>query len=211
MKKDVIVIGTGGHAKVVADIVLRSADKLCGFLTSDPEKSMFLGKPVLGKDTDWEKLSEYWFIIAIGDPTARERIAGRMTGARWYTAIHPSAVVSPLDVSIGEGTVVAANAVVNPGAHIGRHCIVNSSATVEHDNFIDDFAHISVGAKLAGTVRVGKRTWVGAGAAVRDGIGICQDCVVGAGAAVVKNIDVPGIYAGVPARMLQAGRNGNVL
>ena len=96
-----------------------------------------------------------------------------------------------------------ANAIVNPYATIGSHCIINSNATVEHDNRIEDFVHISVGARIAGTVRIGKRTWVGVGATVSNGISICEDCMIGAGAVVVRDIEMPGTYIGIPAHKLR--------
>lgn len=201
--KDVVIIGTGGNAKVIADIVLGSKDNLVGFLTSDSDKKEFMGKPVLGKDTDYQKYKDCYFIIAIGNPNVRERMSDLMTGMNWYTAIHPSSVISTAHTSIGEGSVVMANAVINPFAQIGRHCIINTNAAIEHDNVIEDFAHISVGAKLAGTVRIGKRTWVGVGASVIDKISVCGDCMIGAGAVIVKNIETPGTYVGVPAKRIK--------
>ena len=201
--KDVIIIGTGGHAKVVADIVLSSRDHLVGFLTSDNSKNDFMGWPVLGKDTEYHKFADFYFAIAVGNPDVRERISNSMNGVKWYTAIHPSASVSAVHVSVGDGSVIMANAVVNPYAQIGNHCIINSNAVVEHDNRIEDFVHISVGAELAGTVRIGKRTWIGAGATVSNGTCICQDCMIGAGAVVVKNIGIPGTYVGVPAHKIK--------
>lgn len=196
---DVIIIGTGGHAKVIADIVLCAGDHLVGFLTNDIDKKEFLGKPILGSDADYKKCKDCYLIIAIGNPNVRERIATSMIGAKWYTAIHPSAIISTIDTVIGEGTVVMANAVINPCSKIGNHCIINTNATVEHDNIVGDFAHISVGTKLAGTVKIGKRTWVGVGATVKNGISVCEDCMIGAGAVVVKNIIESGTYVGVPA------------
>ncbi len=201
--KDVIIIGTGNQAKVVADIVLCSGDNLLGFLTSDRDKDTFLGKPILGAESDYVKYKNCCFIVAIGNSTARERISNSMEGVKWYTAIHPTSVISAINTSIGEGSVVMANAVINPFAQIGRHCIINTHATVEHDNLIEDFAHISVGATLAGTVKIGKRTWVGAGATVIDEMSICNDCMIGAGAVVVKNIETPGTYVGVPAQKIK--------
>ena len=202
LMKNVIIIGTGGHAKVVADIVLSSKDRLVGFFTNDNSVDNFMGWPVLGKDTEYNKFMDCYFVIAIGNPDVRERISNSMDGVKWYTAIHPSASVSTIHISIGDGTVIMANAVINPYAQIGNHCIINSNATVEHDNQIEDFAHISVGAKLGGTVKIGKRTWVGVGASVKNGISVCQNCMIGAGAVVVKNIDIPGTYVGVPAHRI---------
>lgn len=201
--KNVIIIGTGGHAKVLADIVLCSGDNLLGFLTSDRDKTEFLGYPILGRDTDYKKFQNCNFIIGIGDNAARAQIAERMQGVDWYTAVHPSAIVSKFGVSIGEGSAVMANAVVNPLAKIGAHCIVNTTAVVEHDNVIADCAHISVGAKLAGWVKVGKRCFIGVGSCVRDKISIGDDCIIGAGSAVVKHITEPGVYGGVPARKIK--------
>ena len=201
--KDVIIIGTGGHAKVVADIVMSSGDNLFGFLTSDTDKTSFLGKPVLGNVSDYTKYKDCYFVIAIGSAAAREEISGSMAGVKWYTAIHPASVISKLETSVGEGSVVMAGAVINPLAQVGKHCIINTHATVEHDNIIDDFAHISIGATLAGTVKIGKRCWVGAGSTVIENKTICADCVIGAGAVVVKNIDTPGTYVGVPAKKIK--------
>lgn len=201
--KDVVIIGTGGHAKVIADIVLCAGDNLVGFLTSDRDKDAFVGKPILGGDVDYVKYEDSYFVIAIGNPNVRERISNFMTGVKWYTAIHPSSTISTMSTCIGEGTVVMANAVINPYSQIGNHCIINTNATVEHDNVIEDFAHISVGTKLAGTVRIGKRTWVGVGATISNGINVCEDCMIGAGAVVVKNIEESGTYVGVPARKIK--------
>lgn len=196
--KNVIIIGTGGHAKVIADIVLEAGDNLVGFLTNEPDKDFFLERPVLGSDLDYAQYRDNEFVIAIGNASARERLANNMS-VNWYTAIHPTAVISKIGVNIGAGSVVMANAVVNPNAQIGKHCIINTNATVEHDNVIKDFAHVSVGAKLAGTVTIGYKTWIGVGATVSNGISICENCMIGAGAVVVKDITVPGTYVGVPA------------
>lgn len=201
--KDVIIIGTGGHAKVVADIVMRCGDSIRGFLTSDKGMDSFLGLPVLGAEEDFINYPDCAFVIAIGDGEARARISAMMDGVDWYTAVHPAAVVSPLETSIAEGSVVMARAVINPFASVGRHCIINTAAVVEHDNTVGDFSHISVGTVLAGRVKVGKNCFVGVGAAVSSGVSVCDGCTVGAGAAVVKDITEPGIYAGVPARKIK--------
>lgn len=203
LMRDVIIIGTGGHAKVVADIVLSSKDHLVGFLTAEEGQDSFMGWPVLGKDTEYGGFPSCCFVIAVGNPGIRERISNSMGHVKWYTAIHPAASISAVYTSVGEGSVVMANAVVNPYAQIGRHCIINSNATVEHDNKIGDFAHISVGARLAGEVTIGKRTWIGAGATVSNGISIYRDCMIGAGAVVVREIEVPGTYVGVPAHKIK--------
>lgn len=201
--ENVVIIGAGGHAKVVADIVLLRGDHIAGFLDSVHPEGEFLGYPKLGGDREYRKFLNCSFIIAIGNALARERIACSMPEAAWYTAVHPGAVISNIDTEIGEGTVIMADAIVNPGAHIGKHCIINSGSIVEHDNRIGDYAHVSVGAKMAGGVQIGARTWVGIGATVSNGINVCGDCMLGAGAIVVRDITEAGTYAGVPARKIK--------
>lgn len=200
MGQQVIIIGASGHGKVVADTILQSGDQVKGFLDDNPEAgNSFIGFPILGRVDQFVNFPRAKFVVAIGNAKIRENIVKKLTDVSWYTAIHPKAVISPLDTSIGEGTVVMADAVINAGARIGDHCIINTGAVVEHDNRIEDFVHVSVGAKLAGTVHIGKYTWVGIGAAVSNNIGICNDCVVGAGAVIVKDIKEQGTYIGVPA------------
>lgn len=201
--KKVVILGSGGHAKVIADIVNKSGDKIVGFLDNNVKCGQtFLGYPILGSDLDYVRFKDCYFVIAIGNSKVREKIYKKMKNVNWYTAIHPNASISSIGVEIGIGTVVMSNAVVNTDAVIGKHCIINSSSTVEHDNIIDDFVHISVGVKLAGHVLIGKHTWLGIGATVRNDISICDDCVIGAGAVVVKNIIESGTYIGVPAKLM---------
>lgn len=92
---------------------------------------------------------------------------------------------------------------MNPGAVIGKGCIINTCASVDHDCRVEDFVHVSVGAHVAGTVRIGERTWVGAGATVSNNVRICDDCMIGAGAVVVKDIMERGTYVGVPAERIK--------
>lgn len=196
---DVIIIGAGGHGKVVADIVQRSGDRVIGFLDDNPDAgSILIGSPMLGSVDDYKKYSAE-FVIAIGNADIRRRISQKLSDVSWYTAIHPTAVISDIDVEIGTGTVVMANAVINPGTKIGKHCIINSGAIVEHDNRIDDFVHVSVGAKLGGTVKIGKGTWIGIGVSVSNNVNICDNCMIGAGSVVIKDIREAGTYVGVPA------------
>ena len=138
------------------------------------------------------------FIIAIGDNKKREEIS-HSPNLKFYTAIHPSAQIG-LDVEIQEGTVIMANACINSSAKIGKHCIINTGAIIEHDNIIEDFVHISPNVALGGTVKIGESTHVGIGSIVKNNITICKNCTIGAGAVVVKNIIEEGTYVGVPAR-----------
>lgn len=201
MSDGIIILGAGGHAKVIADIVLSRGDKLIGFL-DDNASGEVLGYSIFGKISDVARYAENCsFIIGIGNNQTRKKLADTYE-LRWYTALHPTAVIAR-DVKIGEGTVVMADAVVNPSSITGRHCIINTSTVVEHDNNIGNFVHISPHATLCGTVSVGELTHVGAGATVKNNISICSGCVIGAGAIVVRNISFPGTYIGVPATMIK--------
>jgi len=205
MKKSesVIIIGAGGHAKVIADMIIKSGNFLLGFLDDNKKISeTVLGYPILGKLEDIYKFYKTAkFIIGIGDNYTRKQIADKYE-VEWHMAIHPNAVIA-MDVSLGEGTVVMANAAINPSAKIGKHCIINSGAIVEHDNEIGDYVHISPNAATGGTVKIGDLTHLGIGATVKNNISICGECIIGAGAVVVRDILEKGTYVGIPARKVE--------
>lgn len=204
MSKSVVIIGASGHGKVIADIIVNSDDKVLGFLddADDVQGKKIIGFPVLGKIADYDNYRDCEFVIAIGNPYIREKISNELP-VKWYTAIHPTAVISSLDVEIGEGTVIMANAVVNPSARIGKHCIINTGAIVEHDNILEDYVHLSPNVTLAGIVKVGKSTHIGAGSCTKQVLNIASDCVIGAGSVIVKDITESGTYVGVPARKIK--------
>lgn len=201
MPERVIIIGAGGHGKVVADVVTVCGDTVLGFLDDDRTKTQCVGFPVLGSVADAERYLDCRFLLAIGSNEARKNLAERFPAVSWHTAVHPSAIVSP-SVSIGAGTVIMPGVIINAEARIGNHCIVNTGAVVEHENQIGDYVHLSPRTALGGNVTVGALCHVGIGASVRNNTAICSGCTVGAGAVVVKNIEEVGVYAGVPARRL---------
>jgi len=203
MPKDVVIIFAGGHAKVIADIILFSGDNIVGFLDDDESKQgriIYKDYKVIGKIEDCSKFKDCGFVIAVGDNKTRAKIAVELD-VDWYTAIHPSAVIADT-VKIGVGTVIMAGAIINVDTIIGEHCIINTAATVDHDNIIGDYVHVSPGAHLAGTVSVGKCSWIGIGSSVVNDIYIREGVIVGAGATVVKDLKSLGVYVGTPARKL---------
>jgi acetyltransferase EpsM len=176
-----------------------------GFIDDSPRLSgaRVLGIPVLG--TLDERLAtdarECDLVIAVGSNKSRQSLAARASslGACYLTAVHPSAQIGS-DVLVGNGGVIAANAVVNPGSRLGEHVIVNTAATVDHDCEIGDFAHISPGVHLAGNVAVGAGAHIGIGASVIPGVRIGEWAVVGAGAAVIRDVPAGMTVVGTPAR-----------
>ncbi len=187
MKNRLVILGAGGHGKVVADIAVKNGYQEIVFLDDNAE-GYCLGFPIKGcceKALKYDD-GETDFVIAVGNNEIRKEIAEKYK-VNWATLIHPSAQIG-LDVKLGQGSVVMAGAVINPSAVIGRHCIINTCAVVEHDNVLEDYVHISPNAVLGGTVYVGERTHVGIGATVKNNIKICESCVIGAGAVVIKQI-----------------------
>lgn len=206
MNKKVVIIGAGGHAKVIADIITKSGDKVVGFLDDNKkiDTNIIGNYKVIGDFNNRfpmminKDYKDCEFIIAIGDNERRNDIVNKTPGMKYYTAISPSAQIG-IDVQIGEGTVIMPNVVINSSSKIGKHCIINTGAIVEHDNNIEDYVHISPNATLCGTVHIGKCTHIGAGSTIKNNITITDNCIIGAGAVVVKNIDESGTYVGIPA------------
>lgn len=194
--KKLIIIGAGGHGRVVSETAKLNGYEVIDFL--DDADNQY----TIGKVADFIKyIGTADFTVAIGNNAVRMKIQSELikSGANVASLIHPNATVSE-SASIGKGTVVMAGAVINAGAVVGDGAIINTCASVDHDCRIGNFSHISVGARICGTVVIGNCTWIGAGATVINNINICGGSTVGAGAVVVKDINESGTYVGVPAR-----------
>ena len=199
MNKNVIIMGAGGHSEVIADIIVKSQDNVLGFLDDNiPIDTVIIKEKnlkVLGKIEDSLRIkgknSDIEFIIGIGNNKTRKAIAENYPDLNYYTAIHPSSQIA-LDVKIEDGTVIMANTCINTSTIIGKHCIINTGAIIEHDNIIEDYVHISPNATLCGTVST-----------IKNNINICSNCIIGAGAVVVKKIEERGTYVGVPAKKIK--------
>ena len=202
--KRLLIIGAGGHGKVIAGIALACGYDTVAFLDDNTQLKTCMGYPVIGKTEDVFLYQKEDVFVAIGNPSVRQKIQDKLEekGISVPVLIHPNAVTAD-NASIGKGTVIMAGAVVNQDARIGRGCIINTCASVDHDNRIGDFVHIAVGSHTAGTVTIGERTWLGIGAVISNDISVCADCMIGAGAAVVKDIKEAGTYIGVPAKKVK--------
>lgn len=207
-QKEVIILGASGHARVIADIIKASNDKLVGFLDDNPDiqgSVIFDGKKVLGttNEDDINKYLDCYFIIGIGSNRVRKLIAEKYPNLKWYTAIHPSSIIGS-NVEIGLGSVIMPGTVINTGTKIGKHCIINTCASIDHDNDLKDYVHVSPGAHLAGTVTIGEGTWICAGVTVINNIMIGENNIIGAGATVIKNIEESNkTFVGVPVRKVE--------
>lgn len=215
--KNIVIIGAGGHAKVIVDIffkrkkILKENINIVGFLddsyTDNCRKNIF-NIPILGKiDLIEKKLLEkkYEYIIAIGNNRVRETIFNKYKTLNYCMAIHPNAIIGEY-VEIGKGTVIMANTVVNSDTKIGRHCILNTSSIIEHDNYIDDFVHISPNATLCGEVKVEKRSWIGANAVIKNQKKIGKNVIVGAGTVVIEDIEDNCTVVGNPGKVIKINK-----
>jgi sugar O-acyltransferase (sialic acid O-acetyltransferase NeuD family) len=198
-----LIIGAGGHGKVVADVAMKmNTWKSIQFLDDNQELKRVLGLEVIGKVEDALKyVHDYQFIVAIGDNSLRERIQLNLTMAQAKLAllVHPDAIIGK-QVEIGKGTVVMAGVIINSCTHVGSGCIINTGSIIEHDNIIEDYVHVSPGVITGGTVRIGKGTWLGLGSKIINNVSIAGDCIVGAGAVVIEDIINRGLYVGIPAK-----------
>ncbi|PLX87857.1 MAG: serine acetyltransferase [Desulfuromonas sp.] len=208
MTEQIFIYGASGHAKVVIDIIERQGLYRVAFLVDDDPALWgldFFGYPVIGGRTELMNhvAPPRKAVVAIGANATRLRVADWLCeqGFELVSAVHPSAQVSR-GVSIGTGTVVMANAVVNAETRIGDNVIINTGATVDHDCVLDDGVHVSPGANLAGEVSIGSGSWIGIGAVVRQQISIGRETTVAAGAAVVRDVADGVTVAGVPAAPL---------
>jgi acetyltransferase EpsM len=206
-----VIWGTGGHAKVVADIVrLAGKWEIAGFLDDwalHLQGSDFCGAKILGGREQLEKLRSQGIshvVCGFGKCHARLELSAliKPLGLSLATAIHPRATTAR-DVPIGSGTVIMAGAVVNPGASVGENVIINTLALVGHDCVIEDGAHVSAGARLAGKVRIGRAAWVGIGSTVIEGVHIGAGAKIGAGAVVAEDIPEYVLAYGLPAKIIR--------
>jgi sugar O-acyltransferase (sialic acid O-acetyltransferase NeuD family) len=203
------LFGAGGHARVLLD-ALRACGGYSpvGVLDDDPRRhgEEVAGVPVVGPITATmlRRFDVRLALIAIGDNRIRAAIAHRFEGVvSWPTVVHPRAHLAS-DVRLGAGTVVLAGVVVGTGARVGRHAILNTSCSVDHDNQLGDFVHIAPGAHLGGGVRIGEGTLVGIGATVLNDLEIGRWTTLGGGAVATTVVPDDVVAVGVPARWLVA-------
>lgn len=204
-QKNLILIGGGGHCKSVIDVAESAGYNILGVLDMPEEvgKSV-LNYKVIGTDDDIPQYADKAeFIITVGfikNPAIRVRIYNKVKEAngKLATIVASTAHVSCY-ATLGEGTVVMHQAVVNAGSQIGVNCIVNTFCNIEHDAVIGDQCHISTGSMVNGDCKVGERVFIGSQSVLANGITVCEDVIIGAGSVVRKSISEKGVYAGNPA------------
>lgn len=213
-KTKILVVGGGGHAKVVLDALRCNSYEIVGILEADVHLvgTDVCGIPVIGTDADaWRFFQEgvTHAVVAIGhlgNYSVRKKCIQRLLeiGFELDTIIHKSAVVSPY-AQLQQGTVVLAGAIINAGARVGAHCIINTGAIVEHDVVLGENVHVAPKAAISGGSTVGDNCLIGMGSSVIQGRTIGDDCVVGAGSVVIRDIPDRTTVVGVPAKVIRGG------
>lgn len=203
--KPVIIIGNGGHARVLVDILLLQKREIIGYTAPDEENNPY-SITYLGGDEEILKYDpqEIELVNALGsisDTKPRANIFNffKPKGFRFSTTIHPSAVISET-ATLGEGVQIMAGAVIQPFVNIADNTIVNTSTCIDHDCFIDKHCHIAPGCVLSGGIKIGEGTHIGTGAKIIQNISIGKNVLVGAGSLVLRDIgDNKKVY-GNPAK-----------
>jgi sugar O-acyltransferase (sialic acid O-acetyltransferase NeuD family) len=203
---NLLIMGAGGHGKVVADAAdaMQKWKEIC-FL--DDHVSSCNGMGVVGKFADLPALRQRFpeVMVAVGDNHMRDILLLQCMelGFRLPIIIHPTSWISKF-AKIGHGSVVFANTAINANAQIGYGCIINTAAVVEHDCVIDDCVHLSPNATLAGKVKVGKYSWIGAGATVINDMSVGDNVIIGANSLVINEISSNVTAVGSPAKIIKS-------
>ncbi len=201
--RPIILIGAGGHAKVVIELLSASGYQVhcCVGHASDP--SHCLTVPVMKEENALSLLYHQGFklaFVAVGDNSTRARIGKELMqqGFSLVNAISPSAIVSP-SASIGIGVAIMSGAIINANASIDNFAIINTGATIDHDCIIGEAAHIAPQCALAGNVVIGEQSFLGVGSKVIPKMQIGNNVMLGAGSVVVSHIPASVTAFGVPA------------
>jgi sugar O-acyltransferase (sialic acid O-acetyltransferase NeuD family) len=215
--KNVLIFGASGHGSVILDILENSTEyKPVGFVDSYIKKgTKKYGYEVLGNEMDLLHILEthrvYGGIVAIGDNWVRRRLVGLIQRMAphfvFINAVHPSAILGK-DVFLGHGTAVMPGVVVNSNSSVGKHCILNTRASLGHDGIMEDFSSLAPGVSCGGNLFLGKYSAICLGSNIIENIRIGSQSVIGAGSLVLMNIPDRVVVFGRPARIVRSRHEG---
>ena len=200
-KTRTVIYGTGGHAKIIKEILNLQNICISCFMDFAPEKTSFLDTKVIHENSlENENKPFDKVIIAIGKNSIRRKVTELFNkhNIPFIKAVHPEAIVSKSS-QIGKGTVIVACARIAPNVTIGESVIVNTGALVDHDSTLHSFSQVAPNVTICGNVTVGEMSYIGAGATVIQGITIGSNCMIGAGAVVTKDVPDNVLVVGIPA------------
>jgi len=202
------IIGCGGHARSVADVLIDNQEDISLVFFDKNAKSdekilerNGVGYPVY--PISQINIDDCDYFFAIGDNKCRQDIVKKLDLAGMATTIISNKSYVSKYADIGCGVFVAEGAHIGPDAKVGNYTIINTSAVIEHEVSVGDFSHISVNSTVCGRCSIGNNVFIGAGAVVKDKLSICDNVIVGANAVVIKDIVIPGTYVGNPLRKIK--------
>lgn len=208
MKTELHIVGAGGHAKVVIDLAHSLGIKVRDIYDDAAiPGTKIAGYPVTKGINTMPDHADTYAVIAIGNNGIRSRLAQTFKEITWATLVHPSAWVSPSAI-LQAGTVVMAGAIVQADARLGKHVIVNSSASVDHDCIVEDYVHIAPGTCLAGNVRLDTGVFAGVSSSFIPGVSVGRWSVIGAGAVVTRSLPANVTAVGAPAKPIKEREPG---
>lgn len=200
MKEKIALIGAGGHCKIVIDLIEELNQYEIIGIYDDNKIDFFENIKILGNISSLDTTIDNFF-ICIGNENVRKNIYTKFNYLNYPVLIHPSAIISK-KAKICDGTLICAGAVIQTGVIINKQCIINTSSTIDHESYIDEFSSVSPNAVICGRVKIGKRTFIGANATIIQCKEIGDDCVIGAGSVIIKNIGNNIKIVGNPGKIL---------
>jgi sugar O-acyltransferase (sialic acid O-acetyltransferase NeuD family) len=211
--KKIIIFGTGLNSRVVLNEIENLKEYKCiGFIDDVFKKKLFTlsnkKTAYLGKISDLNKYfdNNTYGIISWGDNFKRKEIVKNVYSIskkfKWTSIVSKKSIISK-KVKIGEGTLIMPGTVINFNSNIGRHCIINTNSTIEHDNRFDDYSACGPGVTTSGNVTVGELSYIGVGSSIKHGVAILKNTVIGGQSYVNKDCASDSVYYGVPAKKIR--------
>lgn len=198
---NIIIIGAGGHSKVIIDIIRELGNYNIVGIYDDNKTGYFSGIKIIGKIAEIDNKKNEYFIIGIGNDKIRKNIAEEYNQLKWATLIHPKTIIAKT-ATIKEGSVVCAGAIIQTEVEVGKHCIINTNCSIDHESTIGDYCSICPSSTICGQVKVGESSFIGANSTIIQTIEIGKECIIGAGSVVIRNIPNNSKAVGNPARNL---------
>ena len=216
--KNIVIFGSGGHAKVIVDIIEKQGEfNIAGFIDGYREKNtVLMGYKVLGGESSLEDIvvsdKIYGGIIGIGDNSirakVRDKIIKTIPNFKFVNCLHPKSILGK-DVTLGVGNVVMAGAIINSSSRINNHCILNTNSSIDHDCLMSNFSSIAPNATVGGKVKIGDYSAIGIGVNIFNNVNIGHNCIIGGGSLVCHDTNENSIYYGSPSKFIREHKIGD--
>ena len=220
--KNILIFGTGGHAKVIVDIIEKQGKyNITGFIDVYHDKNtVIMGYKVLGDESDESSFKDivssyeiYGGIIGIGDNSIRAKVRDKVIKVipnfKFVNCIHPKSILGK-DVTLGEGNVIMAGAIINSSTSINNHCILNTNSSIDHNCLLSDFSSIAPNVTVGGNVKIGGYSAIGIGTNIFHSVNIGYNCIIGGGSLVCYDTNDNSIYYGSPSKFIREHKLGDV-